>query len=218
MKIGVFCQHNGPQSDIHFEIAASMIESARVTMPGVDIWHLTDGKSREIEGVDNVKRLDGEMPMAVRRVSLHASVYGDWCFVDTDIIFQKSVEHVFEDKTFDIALTDRVGTEMDNTSFGAEMPYNMGVTFCRNPAYWAKVRHYLLSQSPQYQEWMGDQMVVCNMMTAGNFGFKAKVLPGRIYNYPPVGEESVEHAAILHYKGGYRKDVMNNQRRNDGLR
>ena len=213
MKIGVFYQDNGPQSRVHVDLARRMIESARRVMPGIEIHHLTDDKSEVLPEVDGVYRIGGNLPMAVRRVTHHGSRMGDWAFVDTDVIFRKDVRDVFDDP-FDVALTDRIGTDMEGTPFAQAMPYNMGVTFSRNPLFWAVANIHLKALASKDQQWMGDQEVVCAMARhserlPGRAGFNIKILPGRIYNYPPASEtDDYSHAAIVHFKGGERKRMM----------
>lgn len=196
MKIGFFCM-----SEPHLEFARLMVESVNRVMPGVEIVHLTNGACPTIEGV-TVKRLDGDMPMAVRRMTLHSQCDGDWLFIDSDIILNKDVRDVF-DAHFDIAVTDRIGTYMEHTPYGKAMPYNMGVTFSRSAQFWLDVRKFLLMQPAHLQRWEGDQRMVCAMVDRCQDDYDFKILPGRVYNFTPEHErESVEHAAILHYKGG----------------
>jgi hypothetical protein len=91
---------------------------------------------------------------------------GEWLFVDTDCVIRKDVSDVFEDD-FEVALTDRKGSMWEKTPYGMVMPYNMGVTFSRSPEFWEKVKKYLLTMPQKYQEWEGDQRVVCEMAMAG---------------------------------------------------
>lgn len=191
MKVGFFAQGEGE----HLHIAKHLIRSVREVMPDVEIWHLTD---EHTPALCDVKRIFGHMPMAVRRISHHANLYGDWLFIDTDCVVRKDVRHVFEDD-FPVAVTDRKGTAWEKSPYGMVMPYNMGVTFSRSPDFWAEVLRHLKSLPPRYQHWEGDQRVVCEMVGAG---YPAKVIPGRIYNFTPEErEDSIDHAAIVHFKG-----------------
>lgn len=184
------------QGDKYVPTAKALISSVRRVMPDVEIFQLTDGKTRGYPGV-GVIRLDDDVPMAIRRMLLHASLPGDWLFVDTDVVIQKDVRHVFEDD-FDIAVTDRVGSAWENSPDVVGMPYNMGVTFSRNPAFWAAAAEKLKTLPAKLQQWEGDQRVVCSLTKDWN----TKVLPGLIYNHTPyTPEEDRSHAAILHFKG-----------------
>ena len=146
------------------------------------------------------------MPMAVRRVTLHSMCEGDWLFVDTDIIFRKSVQSVFDAK-FDIALTDRDGTITHEGDYAKIMPYNIGVVFSRSPEFWTMIKGYLVQMPPAYQEWEGDQRIVCELMKHDH-GFDVKIIPGAIYNYPPRSANDPHDAAIMHYKGNRKKWLL----------
>lgn len=206
MKIGFFAQDIGPQSKPILAMAEQMIASANAVMPNVEIYHLTDGLTKSPQGVTDTIRIGGDMPMAIRRVSLHEQCKGDWLFVDTDIIFRKSVEHVF-DEPFDIGLTNRDGTITHEGKYAEVMPYNIGVVFSRNPEFWTMVKGYLVQMPEKYQQWEGDQRIVCELMKHDH-GFKVKILPGAIYNYPPKSADDSHDAAIMHYKGNRKKWLL----------
>jgi hypothetical protein len=203
MKIGFFSQEMGPRSKPILDMAQSLIQSAKQHMPDVEIYHLTDGITRSPEGVTGTIRIGGSLPMAVRRVSLHEQCQGDWLFVDTDIIFRRSVEEVFADP-FDVALTDRDGTITNEADYARIMPYNIGVVFSRSPDFWTMIKGYLVQMPEAYQQWEGDQRVVCELMKH-NHGFNVKILPGSKYNYPPKSADDKHDASILHYKGQRKK-------------
>jgi lipopolysaccharide biosynthesis glycosyltransferase len=117
--------------------------------------------------------------------------------VDTDVVFQRDVTHVF-DEEFDIAVTDRVGSAWEHSPDVKHMPYNMGVTFSRNKDFWKRAGKILKTLPEQLQEWAGDQLVVCELQKQ----YDTKVLPGLIYNFTPwKREDDTSRAAIVHYKG-----------------
>lgn len=192
MHLGFYVQGPG----IHWDIAKHLIASARRVMPDVPIFQLTDGETPAHEDV-GIVRLPGEMPMAVRRMKLHAMLGGEWLFVDSDVVVRQDVRSVF-DKPFDVAVTDRIGSAWANSPDVEGMPYNMGVTFSRNPKFWAKAAKILQTAPPQLQEWEGDQRVVCSMTKNWN----TLVLPGHVYNFTPYKrDEDRSHAALIHFKG-----------------
>jgi hypothetical protein len=194
VKIGFFAQGEGE----HLYIARNLIRSVQEKMPGCDIYQLTDGETRILDGAKGI-RIGGDMPMAVRRISHHAGLDGEWLFIDSDCVILKDVSHVFDDPVFDIALTDRKGSIWEKSFYGMVMPYNMGVTFSRSPSFWLAVKSLLLELPESAQRWEGDQRVVCEMVRRG---YPAKILPGKVYNFTPEKrDDSVAHAAIVHYKG-----------------
>ncbi len=191
MQIGFFVQGKAE----HWGIARSLIASAKRVMPDVEVWQLTDGETPEVPGIDGCLRVGGVMPMAVRRMTAHSMLHGEWLFVDTDVVIQKDVRDVFQ-SAFLVAVTDRVGSLWEHSM--KHQPYNMGVTFSRSPKFWGEVREKLLQLDPKLQEWGGDQVVVCALAGPKYL----KVLPGHIYNFTPgTREEDRSHAAIVHYKG-----------------
>ncbi len=193
MRVGFFAQGEGE----HLYIARHLIRSVKLCMPDVEVCQLTDDKTPVLDGATAI-RLGGDMPMAVRRISHHAMLGGEWLFIDTDCVVRKDVRHVFNDD-FEVALTDRKGSMWEKTPYGMVMPYNMGVTFSRSPEFWGVVLKHLITLPKEFQRWEGDQRVVCEMVRAG---YPAKVLPGRIYNFTPEEKtDSLEHAAIVHFKG-----------------
>ena len=198
MKLGFFLQGD---NKVYYDLASKMIASARKFMPDVPIFHFTDYRSNIADGVDMHVRIGGDLPMAMRRMEHHAGCYGDWLFVDPDVIFQKDVRDVF-DEDFDVALTDRIGTYMENTEYAKQQPYNMGVTFSRNPLFWAEVKRRLGKYPEKYQQWEGDQIVVCEMAADQKTPFDIVIIPGKTYNFTPEKQdEDLSHAAIIHYKG-----------------
>jgi hypothetical protein len=205
MRVSFFYQFTTPGSEKYLHIAKNLLESVRATMPGVEVWQLTDATSETLPGVDGVKRIEGGMPMGLRRVTAQGQCVGDWLFVDSDVVIRKDVRDVF-DSQFDIAVTDRKGTEMEGTPYGRAMPYNNGVVFSRSPAFWDAAKATLLRLPPRLQEWEGEQHVLCHL--AKHDQFTVKVLPGRIFNFPPTKDGDVSHAAILHYKGVARKSQL----------
>lgn len=207
MKVGFFYQNNGQVSKGILSFAKHMLQSIRTSMPGVEVWQLSDGQSPELPGIDGVKRLSTPLPMAVRRVSLHATCEGEWLFIDTDVIVRKDVREVFSED-FDVALTDREGTITYESGYAKVMPYNIGVVFSRSPKFWETVKKYLLMMPVYLQHWEGDQRVVAGMMAhPGKCGFNVKVISGAEYNYPPKSENDpqIERASIVHYKGARKK-------------
>lgn len=198
MRVGFFVQGEGP----HLDCSKHLIESVRATMPGVEIAHITDEHTRHATGADRVIRVKADLPMAMRRVAAHASLQGEWLFIDTDCVVRRDVREVFSDD-FDVAVTDRVGSIYHDGSYGRLMPYNMGVTFSRSPKFWREVLFRMTALPDVMKKWEGDQLVVG--MLAKEWP-KVKVLPGHVFNYTPEKRgDKAEHAAIVHLKGNRKE-------------
>lgn len=211
MKVGFFNIYHGSidfNHTIHLVLADMMIRSVRKAMPDVEICHLTDERTPQIVGTDRTIRIPSTAPMAVQCVTHYAQHEGNWLYLDTDILLQRDVRHVF-DEPFDIAVCDREGTKVqgeDDEDFTLfkEMPYNIGVVFSRNPAFWQQVKNRLLTMDAKKQQWMGNQVAACQEIAEG--GWKVKILAGRDYNCPPLNKKDrCEDASIVHFKGQMRK-------------
>lgn len=194
-----------------YACAKALAQSVRRTMPRVPVVHFTDDQSPAAEGVDQVLRLPKE-PMARLRMKHHASVSGDWLFVDTDVLIQQDVRRVF-DRAFDLAVTIRDWPHVKAApGFTERMPFNMGVVFSRCAAFWDDCYRMLQEKPKDLQRWMGDQEVFCDLIAMGRY--RVEDVSGTRYNFPPTPEadpkfQSLERdAAILHFKGPQRKVAM----------
>lgn len=217
MKIGIYHvdTHTEASRDAYIW-AKALVRSARAWMPDVPIVHFTDLASKAVKGVDAVRRKPSE-PMALLRMRHQASVDGDWLFVDTDVIFQGAVAKVFK-RAFDIAITTRTWPHLKvAVGFTERMPFNTGVVFSRCPHFWGEVYTRVRQLTPEQQEWMGDQEVICEMVDENDGRYDFGHLKGSIYNYPPVlpdanteamRRETEAAARIVHYKGAGRKAML----------
>lgn len=222
MRIGFYhVATQTPASDIGYECARLMVKSAKRVMPIVPVVHFTDMDSPPVKGVDAVHRKPSE-PMALLRMRHHAGVQGEWLFVDTDVIFQRTVRKVF-DSEFDIGVTTRNWPHVKAAAgFTERMPYNMGVVFSRCPQFWSEVYLRLKQLTPEQQAWMGDQEVFCDVLAEPWRPYAVKHLQGTRYNFPPMVPDDVidwgtleDDASILHYKGARRKPMLLNRLRRE---
>lgn len=204
MNVGVFlCGDN----HAYHAMAKLTIASVRATMPDVEVHHLTDEDTPTIEGVDSTRVFRGNYPLAVRRMLHHSSCTGDWLFIDCDVIVQKDVRAVF-DEPFDVAITNRDGTITTEGEYAAAMPYNIGVTFSRSQAFWMFIAEHLQHVPAKFQEWEGDQRLICELIRQKKMPFNVKVLPGHEFNYPPKFAGDGTEASIVHYKGNRKAYLL----------
>ncbi len=198
MRIGVF--HIGG-TDAHRAVAALMLASARRAMPTVPVWHLTDATTPALDGFDGMERQAVSPHVALACLEAYAACDGEWLFVDTDVLIQRDVRHVF-DQAFDIAVSERAGTLKDcevGTKFMAANPYNKGAVFSRCSEFWRQASELLRGRSEKQQAWMGDQRAMCDVIASDRY--RVQVLPND-YNYPPKSrDEDVSGKAVLHFKG-----------------
>lgn len=216
-RIGLGFVHMQPGTDVAIEEgiarARAMVASARRVMPWIRIVQLTDPTTAPIRGVDEVRRKPRE-PMGLLRLRHCAGLPGAWIFVDTDVLFQREVGHVFR-SAFDVAVTTRDWSHLKAAGgFTERMPYNTGIVFSRCPGFWAEAYTRLRDCDPDLQHFMGEQEVI-NAVAAETDRYRVKKLRGVYYNFPPEipgalpsGAELQAAAAILHYKGEPRKRLM----------
>lgn len=184
---------------IHWDIARYLVESVRRSMPDVQVMQLTNDSCPAVDGVEAI-RIPGDMPMGIRRLKHYASLAGDWCFVDTDVLFMQDVRGVFDDP-FDVAVVSREGSALWGTEYAQVFPYNFGVVFSRCPEFWRVALERVNTLSPDQQEWEGEQWATGKIADSGLF--RVKFLP-REYNFTPEKGEAAE-AKILHMKGPRKK-------------
>ncbi len=195
----------GKDDCTNYVLADILLRSIRQHMPGVKVAQFTDEKSPAVYGVDEVRRKP-KAPLPLLRSAHFADVEGEWLFLDTDIIIQKDVRHVF-DEPFDIALCDRDWPNViTDEGFAKAMPFNVGVVFSRNPKFW-QIVHERLKLEIHMNDWLGDQKVIAELAQSDEW--KLKILPGQLFNCPPASatDTSIEQASIVHYKGN-RKEWM----------
>lgn len=205
MRVGFYTVFR--RDPIHYVLADVLVRSVRAAMPGVEVVQFTDERSPAVAGVDAVERRP-HGKMLERRMEFYASREGEWLLLDTDVVVARDVAAVFDDP-FDVALADREWSRVkDHYKYTTEMPYNTGVVFARNPAFYAAA----LATWRAYPEekrghWWSEQWAVADVAATGRFALRR--LPGMVYNRPPATEdEDLSDASILHYKGPARKAWM----------
>lgn len=200
MNVGFFSVLR--RDPIHYKLAELLIQSVHRHMPQVQIHHFTDETSPAVPGTDAIwRRPNG--PMLGLRLEHYSQCTGDWLFVDTDVLIRKNVQSIFDDPTFDIAISDRNWPHIPTSIPGC--PYNTGVVFSRSPLFWKEVHRRWLNLPQAQRDWLSEQRVVGQLISERQFN--VKILPGMTYNYPPDGDHSGPDAAILHFKG-VRKELM----------
>lgn len=185
-----------------------MVQSVLNTMPGVEIVQMTDNITPQIKGVSNVvrKRFDGNL-MTFRMAHL-ADLKGNWITLDTDVIVQRDLSHVFNEN-FDVALTKRYGKILNHEKIDivALMPYNTGVMFSKNASFWKGAYKTLLSMPESAHKWWGDQLSVRVAAESGKFNILE--LPCDTYNYSPKEKNDYRACAVLHFKGNRKDWILN---------
>lgn len=182
-------------------LALQMIASVRRAMPGAPIVQFTSDRAMALPGVDDVAVLPDGLPLALALVNARASVGGEWLFIDTDVIVQKDVRHVFQESGFDVAVATRDGTMRPHeigSKFIERNLYNAGAVFSRSQRFWVDALAAAYTKEKRHA-WGCDQEAMCAVIHSGRF--TVTVLPNT-YNYPPfTADEDVRDKAIVHLKG-----------------
>jgi hypothetical protein len=185
-------------------IPSLMVASVRAAMPGAEIVQMTDAATAAVPGVDGVIRhdWDGKKLMIFRLAHLAAFERPACVILDTDVVVQHSLAPVFG-QAFDVALTVRHEPvrNLDKTrDLAPEMPYNTGVMFSREPAFWRAAVEHCRALPEKNHDWWGDQLSVKHVADTGRF--RVIELPCDVYNYSPRTEdEDVRDRHAVHYKG-----------------
>lgn len=188
----------------YFPMADLMIESARKHMPGIYVVHLTDHEGVKHPLADECIKGPEGVPFGPLRAFHHAHLHGDWLFPDVDIVFQKDVWHVFEDESFDMACTSRVGTKWEDTRYAMVMPINNGIMWSRSNDFWKDIVTGFDEAPKPYITWW-EQILFNNLVQSGKY--RTKILPSA-YNFTPAKQDDdLSDALVVHYKGT-RKNWM----------
>ncbi len=193
---------------IHAEMGAEAVKAVRRVMPDVHIVHLTDMATPPLQGVDQiVRRPIPYHQLCFGRLDHYAELEGDWLYLDTDVIVQRDVRHVFTDP-FDLAVADRVGMKEPDPRIADLMPYNAGVIFSRSTEFWRAAGLLLRQLKPERHAWLGDQRAM-NRVIQEQPTFTIKVLPGLEYNYVPERfDEDLSGKFLIHYKGKRKAYIL----------
>jgi hypothetical protein len=182
------------------DLRLATLMAASAKRLGYALVQMTDERTPAVASADEVLRLpwDGERLMTYRLAHL-AALDGPALIVDTDVLFMRDVQHVW-DRPFDVALTRRTGPALDpnGVDLAEVMPYNTGVMFSRSQAFWRRCHELCRGFPEEVQRWFGDQYAV--RFAAADFSVLE--LPVDPYNYSPATpEEDVAQRYIVHYKG-----------------
>ncbi len=192
----------------HVQLAAYMVRTLRKAMPDAQITQQTDLTTKQVAGVDRVVRLawDGKFLMTYRL--LHLSQIAEPTLVlDVDVVVQRDVSEL-DCVAGDVVLTTRPNGKNKNSELFETMPYNTGVMYVRNPAFFAECLVWCEQAEKKVQRWGGDQLAVAEIVKRGEFD--VRTVSGDLYNFSPKRrrDKNTRRAAIVHYKGAERKRWM----------
>lgn len=192
---------------IYRGLAEGLCQNVKHVMPGVKVVHVTDENTAPLEGPDERLIVKRDVPLMTWHMKCHEvaqSIAEEVLFTEPDVRFKSEILHVFEDPSFDIAVTER---EVDSTwdlegkkvLLSEVAPFTLGTTFSRSGEFWADVTAHCATLGDKEQHWLGDMLSLWHVMKTG--GYRVKVIPGPIYNHIPCAREDYCDVKVLHYKG-----------------
>ena len=185
--------------------AKAMVSSLKA-VHGCDVVQMSDLKTPMVEGVDEIVRLQFNIPLMCYRLKHLANYpHRDMLIVDTDVVAKYPIDDVWE-CDFDIALTRRDAGDFGARDDTPDMPYNTGVMLSRSREFWKECGNWLESQTPELQRWYGDQRAVCEVARRGHYSVLD--LDCQEFNWSPNSRTDTSNARFWHYKGGIRKKWM----------
>lgn len=189
-------------------LPTKMVESVLKAMPDVDIVQLTDDATPQIKGVSSVVRKRYNGYLMTFRMEFLAELDYPWLSLDTDVLVLKDLSFIF-DKDFDVALTRRYNSILDQegNDLTVIMPYNAGVMFSKNSAFWKDAARTLQRMPESAHKWYGDQLSI--RLSAEKNVWNVLELACDEYNYTPNSASERKDVYVMHFKGK-RKDWMLN--------
>lgn len=185
----------GPQQP---EIAKVMIASARQHMPEVIVTQLTDANTKKVDGVDEIRRIDGKVYPYLLYKHM-ASMPEPFIRVDYDMIFQGDITHILEGDC-DVAMNLHGDPQVLESRWGKTYPYATCVWAGkdRSGEFAEDFRSTHLASGRD--DWLGLIPSANEVISSGKY--RVKPLAGEVYNYTPKDrDDRPASALVLHYKG-----------------
>jgi len=202
-----YCDAIPRLSPIYRGLAEGLCQNLKAVMPGTKVVHVSDEQTEPLDGPDEVLLVRRDVPLMTWHMKCHAKAQelaDEVLFTEPDVRFKSEILHVFDDKDFDIAVTER---EVDSTwdingqkvLLSDVAPYTLGTTFSRNGKFWEEVTEHCSKLGAAEQAWIGDMLSLWAIMQTEKY--KVKVIPGQTYNHIPCSREDCCDVKVLHFKG-----------------
>ena len=180
-----------------------MVEHVQKAMPGIKICQLTDMDTPEVAGTIALRARNEFDSITVFKMWHLSRLDGDVLFLDTDVVVNKDMSHVFM-LDFDVALTWRSEQIVDpvGTNVTEMMPYNTGVMFQHSGYFWGEAARWAKDKDIG---WYADQIAAAALAPH----FNVLKLHCDNFNYTPKkADEDLSNRYAVHYKGKSRR-LMN---------
>ena len=185
----------GPQQP---ELAKRMVSSVREHMPNAVITQLTDTRSRALDFVDEVRRIDGTNYGYL--VYKHmATLPEPFIRLDYDMLIQGDLSYVLGEDT-DLAFNTHSDPTVVNSQWGQKYPWASCLWAARAHAQDFAESFRGIHILSGRDDWLGLVPSVNEAIEASPYAIKT--LDGQIYNYTPKNrEDKPKEALVIHYKG-----------------
>lgn len=202
-----------------------LVQSIRALHADAEVIQCSDRLSPEIEGVDTVRRFDGDTTnLMTFRLQCFAGLerHLPALYVDTDMLCARPLNPAAILGSHDVGVCKREfdGGDLLNTRFkgmdlceyegktlGDVYPYIACATVTAGSAFWRECMANLTGLHPKFHFWYGDQEAIRNVVNGGRFNTIA--LPESVYGCLPERQGSGPKAPrLLHFKGAARKPMM----------
>lgn len=214
--------HVGPQLYLPRVLAASI----RHFVPDARIVQCTDGRTPGVEGVDEVRRIDGDprhlMEFRLRSFSgLGLDVPA--LYLDTDMFLMGPVDPAGILGDCDAAVCEREFQtdemsgklnfqghrfdELGERTLGEAFPFIACTTATQSHRFWDACLAHLEELEPKYRLWFGDQRAIHAAVESGNFRIR-RLAESRYGCLPDFVPKLKERPLIVHCKGPERKKYM----------
>lgn len=188
-------------------LALLMIKSIRRTHREPVIYQITKSGTPTVPGVGH--RVSSDKPISLFTYFLEGLLAlpdAPTVVLDTDMIVQRNLEHVF-DEPFDLAVTDRhTHVEIGGKSIEDTMPFQAGIFFSRSRMALRQLHDKRMEHLDEH-DWFTKERAIKRAVDEAKID--VKILRGNDYNYSPSSiEENVYDKYVVHYKGPTRKKWM----------
>ena len=191
----------GPQQP---ELARRMIASVRTHMPSARVVQLTDRRTRALEEVDEVRRIDGAN-YAYLLYKHMATLPPPFIRLDYDMLVQGDLSHVLDDT--DIALNTHSDPIVTKSDWGKKYPFAACVWAAKNHGQEFAESFRGIHIISGRDDWLGVVPSINEAIEV--FPYRIKRLDGQIYNYTPKNrDDRPKEALVIHYKGRRKKFML----------
>lgn len=199
MKIPFFFTLAG---DLPHAIAHRLIASVRLHMPGSYVIQQTDMVTPQVEGTDDVIRLERGEDFAdffLWHLTALPEKWPRFVKIDYDCVVMKDLSPLFNGK-WQVGLTKRDTDPTLDPRIAEAQPYNNGVIFSQGKHSFFQEVYGTYKTIPERDGWMDAQVAV--KTAAGKTKVPLAEFPCLTHNYTPVmPNEDLKDKWIVHYKG-----------------